>query len=69
MRRGRPPNNTHGMVGISLYLPMETLEKIQQCDGTTQSEKIRNLINKGLNHKPAVRGKGVTSRTLPTPKR
>jgi hypothetical protein len=36
------------MVGISFYIPLETLEKIQNLKGKSQSEKIRKLLEKAL---------------------
>ena len=40
-------NRKHGMVGISLHLPLETLQKIQKLEGKSQSEKLRRCIKAG----------------------
>lgn len=44
----RTPNN--GLVGVSFYIPLKTLEKIQNLKGKSQSEKIRTLLEIGLTH-------------------
>jgi len=35
------------MVGISLHLPTDMLEKIQKLEGKSQSEKLRKCIEVG----------------------
>jgi type VI protein secretion system component VasK len=42
----RKPRN--GLVGITLYLPLETLTKIEKMEGKALSQKLRTLIEIGL---------------------
>ena len=43
-------NRKHGLVGVTFYIPLKTLEQIQNLKGKNQSEKIRLLIQKGLRY-------------------
>jgi len=42
----RKPNN--GLVGVSLYIPMQILEQVQHLEGNNLSKKLRTLIEKRL---------------------
>jgi metal-responsive CopG/Arc/MetJ family transcriptional regulator len=62
-----PRKNEQLKVGISIFLPSTTLDQIEETiEGKSRSEKIRNLIELGL--QATHRNKGIRStRSLSQP--